>query len=86
MPEHYVPGRDPSQLTPGHIIHILRHAGDDAMTQLIQQNASPATALMEQVEDAMQQVASAHPMPYWLPANKPAHLLSHAEIEEEDKL
>ncbi|WP_089940782.1 YihY/virulence factor BrkB family protein [Candidatus Entotheonella palauensis] len=86
VPEHYVPGRDPSQLTPGHIIHILRHAGDDAMTQLIQQNASPATALMEQVEDAMQQVASAHPMPYWLPANKPAHLLSHAEIEEEDKL
>lgn len=86
-PEHYVPGRDPSQLTPGHIIQTLRHAGDDAaMRQFIQQNASPATALMEQVETAMQQVASAHPMPYWLAAKGPAQMLSRADLENEDNL
>ncbi len=82
-PEHYVPGRDPSQLTPGHIIEVLRHAGDAAMTQIMQQSASPATALMEQVEAAMQQVARAHPMPYWLAAKRPAHMLSQAEMEED---
>ncbi|WP_179131136.1 YihY/virulence factor BrkB family protein [Candidatus Entotheonella palauensis] len=85
-PEHYVPGRDPSQLTPGHILQILRHAGDEAVSPLIQQSPSPATALMERVEAAIQQVSNAHPMPYWLSAKEPAHLLSRAEIEEEDKM
>lgn len=85
-PEHYVPGRDPSQLTPGHLLHALRHAGDDAMMQIVQNSASPATPLMEQVEAAMQEVAGSHPMPYWLAAKRPAHMLSRADIEEEDTL
>ncbi|PON15039.1 hypothetical protein C2W62_25925 [Candidatus Entotheonella serta] len=85
-PEHYVPGRDPSQLTPGHVIEVLRHAGDDAVTRIVQQSDSPATVLMEQIEAAIQQVSSAHPMPYWLAANRPAHILSRADIEEEDTL
>ncbi len=55
------------------------------MMQITQQSASPATALMEQVEAAMQQVASAHPMPHWLAAKGPVHMLSQAEMEE-DKL
>ncbi len=84
-PEHYVPGRDPSQLTPGHIIQVLRHAGDDAMTHIVQQSESPATALMVQVETAMQQVASAHPMPYWLAAEKSTQMLS-GEIAKKEKL
>lgn len=85
-PEHYVPGRDPSRLTPGHIIQVLRHAGDDAMMQLMQQTTSPATALMEQIEAAMQRVASAHPMPYWLAVKGPVQARDQAEIEKEDKL
>ncbi len=85
-PDHYVPGRDPSQLTPGHIIQVLRHAGDNAMTQIVQQSASPATSLMAQVEAAMQQAAGAHAMPYWLTAKKPAHALSRANPEEEETL
>ena len=85
-PEHYVPGRDPSQLTPGDILQVLRHAGDQTMTQLIHQSDSPATALMEQVEAAMQHVASEHPMPDWLAAKRPAPILHRADIEEEDKL
>jgi hypothetical protein len=56
------------------------------MMQLIQHNASPATALMEQVETAIQQVASAHPMPYWLAAQGPVQVRDQAEIEKEDKL
>ncbi len=87
MPEHYVPGRDPSQLTPEQITHVLRHAGDDTLTRIAQQSDSPATALMAQIEAAMQQVTSAHPMPYWLSADRPAHILSQADTEEEeDKL
>jgi membrane protein len=85
-PEHYLPGRDPSQLTPGHIIEVLRHAGDETLLLLIQQSASPASVLMEQVEAAVQQVASAHSMPYWLTVRGPAHMLSQADIKEEDKL
>ncbi len=56
-PEHYVPGCDPSQLTPGHILQVLRHAGDKGLAQAMQHNDSPATALMEQIEAASQQVA-----------------------------
>jgi hypothetical protein len=85
-PEHYLPGRDPSQLTPGHIIDVLRHAGDETLVLLIQQSASPASVLMEQVEAAVQQVAGAHSMPYWLTVKGPAHMLSQADIKEEDKL
>lgn len=85
-PEHYVPLRDPSQLTPGHIIQVLRHTGDDTIARILQQSASPATALMEQVEAAVQQVASAHPMPYWLVVKAPPQRRSRADIEEEDKL
>jgi membrane protein len=85
-PEHYVPLRDPSQLTPGHIIQVLRHTGDDTIARILQQSASPATTLMEQVEAAVQQVASAHPMPYWLAVKGPAQRWSRADIEEEDKL
>ncbi len=81
-PEHYVPGRDPTQLTPGHILQVLRHAGDSSLTQIMQQSESPATALMEQVEAASQQVARAHPMPHWLTSTEPAHRLSQAEMKE----
>jgi hypothetical protein len=41
---------------------------------------------MEQVEAAVQQVAGAHSMPYWLTVKGPAHMLSQADIKEEDKL
>jgi membrane protein len=85
-PEHYVPGRDPSQLTPGDIIEVLRHAGDDTMTQIVQQSASPATTLMEQVEAAIHEVASRQPMTYWLATSRSAHMISQADTEEEDKL
>jgi len=82
-PEHYVPGRDPSHLTPGHLIQVLRHDGDETMMQRIQQNASPAAAVMEQVDDAIQQIANAHPMPYWLTAKRPVPTLSRVDIKEE---
>ncbi len=81
-PEHYVPGRDPTQLTPGHILHTLRHAGDKNLTRMTQQHESPATSLMEQVEAASQQVAMAHPMPHWLTLTEPEQILNQAERKE----
>lgn len=82
-PEHYVPGRDPSQITPGHILKVLRHAGDKNLTRLMRHHESPATPLMEQVEAASQQVARAHPMPHWLTLTKPDQIRSRAEPDTE---
>ena len=84
--DHYVPGRDPSQLTPGDLLRVLRHDGDRALTQLIEHSDSPATPLMECVDAAVRQAANAHPMPYWLSAAEPAHMLGQAEMKEEDHL
>ena len=85
-PDYYVPGRDPAQLTPGDLIDVLRHDGDRALTQLIQQSESPATPLMEGIEAAMHRAANAHPMPYWLSAAEPAHMLGQSDMKEEENL
>jgi membrane protein len=85
-PEHYLPGRDPSQITPGDIIQVLRHTGDDTLARFIQQSTSPASTLMEQVDAAVHQVADAHTMPYWLTVRGTAHMLRQADFEKEDNL
>jgi hypothetical protein len=85
-PEHYLPGRDPLQITPGHIIQVLRHAGDDTLALFIQQSASPASTLMDQVDAAIHQVADAHSMPYWLTVGGTAPMLRQADFDKEDDL
>jgi membrane protein len=68
-PEHYVPGRDPSTLTPWDILHALRHHGH-LDVGLIEAQHALATALMGQVEAAGQQAAGACSITQWL-AEKP---------------
>jgi hypothetical protein len=50
-PEHYVPGRDPSTLTPWDILYALRHHGHLDVGTIESQHAL-ATALISQVEAA----------------------------------
>ena len=65
-PEHYVPGRDPAVITPWHILHALRHHGEETSDALMMQSHSPATPLMMQVEAACREAADAQNMSQWI--------------------
>lgn len=65
-PDHYVPGRDPASLTPWHILHALRHHGDQTMGVVLTLHDPLTTRLMTQLEEAQHQVASASSLSQWL--------------------
>lgn len=65
-PEHYVPGRDPAVITPWHLLHALRHHGEETSDALMMQSHSPATPLMMQVEAACREAADAQNMSQWI--------------------
>jgi membrane protein len=69
--EHYVPGRDPSTITPWDILHTLRHHGDTAMEDLIELRDSRATTLLMQVQDAAQRAAGTRSISQWLAEQDP---------------
>jgi hypothetical protein len=69
--EHYVPGRDPSTITPWDILHTLRHHGDTAMEDLIELRDSRATTLLMQVQDAAQRTAGTRSISQWLAEQDP---------------
>jgi membrane protein len=69
-PEHYVPGRDPAVITPWHILHALRHYGEESADALMMQSHSPATPLMMQVEAASRTAADAQNMSQWIAASE----------------
>jgi membrane protein len=71
-PEHYVPGRDPSTITPWHILHALRHHGDPTMQDLIEWHDSRVTTLLHQVQEAEHQVAGSRNVMQWLTEKAPA--------------
>lgn len=75
-PEHYVPGRDPSGVTPWHVFQALRHYDDEALAGMITLNDALTMQLMTQVEDAQQQVASRYNMPQWLAGKDAARAAS----------
>lgn len=74
-PEHYMPSRDPSTITPWDILHALRHHGDQD-TVRIDPGQSPATRLLVQIEEAGQQTAASHSMTQWLAEKDPTNKVS----------
>ncbi|MDH3599329.1 MAG: hypothetical protein OEU26_06770, partial [Candidatus Tectomicrobia bacterium] len=69
-PEHYVPGRDPAVITPWHLLHALRHHGEETSDALLMQSHSPATPLMMQVEAASRAAADTQNMSQWIAASE----------------
>jgi membrane protein len=69
-PEHYVPGRDPAVITPWHLLHALRHHGEETSDALMIQSHSPATPLMLQVEAACREAVDAQNMSQWIAASE----------------
>lgn len=65
-PGHYVPGRDPTTITPWHVLHALRHDGDETTAHLTPQHGSPATLLMGQIEGASQRAVGTRSICAWL--------------------
>lgn len=68
-PDHYVPGRDPATLTPWQLLSAIRHHGGTDLEALIEQQDSPATALMQQIDTASQHAIGTHTIPQWLSAH-----------------
>jgi membrane protein len=71
-PDHYVPGRDPAGVTPWHILHAVRHHGDQALGDLIALRDPLTARLMTQIEESQQQVAGAASIAQWLAEKDPA--------------
>lgn len=65
-PEHYIPGRDPSTVTPWHVLHALRHHGDAALEGLLQLRDARATSLLMRLQEVGQQTAGARSVQEWL--------------------
>lgn len=78
-PEHYVPGRDPDTVTPWHILYTLRHYGKHDIDDVLKLQDVCATAVMEQVEEAAQEVAGSRSMVQWLTEQQSAAKTSAAE-------
>ncbi len=73
MPDHYVPGRDPTTITPWHILQALQHHGDQSLAGMITLHDPLTTHLMTKVEEAQQQAASARNIPQWLAGKDATH-------------
>ena len=57
-------------ITPWHILHALRHHGEEDADMLMIQSHSPATSLMIQVEAASREAADAQNMSQWIAASE----------------
>ena len=82
-PGHYVPGRDPATITPWHVLHALRHDGDETAVHLTSQNHTPATLLMGQVEGASQQAVGTKSICEWLALEDSQDAQRHGLMKEE---
>jgi membrane protein len=65
-PEHYVPGRDPNTTTPWHILRAIRQHGDQALGMVMELDDACATTLLNQLQEAQQQVAGRRSITQWL--------------------
>lgn len=65
-PEHYVPGRDPTTITPWSLVSALRHHGDEAFEGTVEPQDSLATPLVQQIEEAGKQAVGSCSMTQWL--------------------
>jgi membrane protein len=71
-PDHYVPGRDPTNITPWHLLQALRHHGDQALGGIIALYDPLTSRLMAQMEETQQQVAGTYTIPQWLAGKEQA--------------
>lgn len=72
-PEHYVPGRPPTSITPWHISQALRHYGDQTLTGLVAFSDPLTSGLMTQVEEQSQQALGTLSVSQWLEEKGPVH-------------
>jgi membrane protein len=64
--EHYVPGCDPSTVTPWDITQAIRHYGDHTVEDVLALDDTLATTLMTQCETAQQRIAGTQSIAQWL--------------------
>lgn len=65
-PAHYLPGRDPSTITPWHVLHAVRHDEDDVMAAIIERGNTQATLLLAQIESVSEDVIGSRNMNQWV--------------------
>jgi membrane protein len=71
-PDHYVPGRDPTNITPWHLLQALRHHGDQALGGIIALYDPLTSRFMAQMEEIQQQTAGTYTIPQWLAGKEQA--------------